>query len=252
MHHVPSRWVPPLSAARPDLDLPRRGSSGAWIPRARLSRTSRAPPARVPAHAPLTGWVAGALVFGSSAAVLVVEVVALRLLAPYLGLTLETSTLVIGIALTAIAVGSWAGGRAADTVAPRRTLAPLLAVSGAVVALTRLRRSRRRRGSHHRPRAAGGRARDLRGRRRALGRHSDGHRAQLTSLGETGAVVGRLSGVGTAARSRAPCSPASSSSHGCPSAASSSASAGSWSSQRSRSRCCCTDVAPAWSRQSSC
>ncbi len=39
---------------------------------------------------------AGALVFGASAAVLVVELTALRLLAPYLGLTLETSTLVIG------------------------------------------------------------------------------------------------------------------------------------------------------------
>ena len=75
-----------------------------------------------------------ALVFGSSAGVLVVELVALRLLAPYLGLTLETSTLVIGLALTAIAVGSWAGGRAADLVDPRRALAPLLGVSGVVAA----------------------------------------------------------------------------------------------------------------------
>ena len=79
---------------------------------------------------------AGLLVFGSSAAVLVVEIVALRLLAPYLGLTLETSTTVIGIALAAIALGSWAGGQAADRVDPRRTLGPLLAVSGVVVALT--------------------------------------------------------------------------------------------------------------------
>jgi hypothetical protein len=35
-------------------------------------------------------YAAAALVFGASASVLVVEVVALRLLAPYLGLTLET------------------------------------------------------------------------------------------------------------------------------------------------------------------
>lgn len=69
----------------------------------------------------LGSWTAGALVFGSSAAVLVVELVALRLLAPYLGLTLETNTLVIGLALTAIAVGSWWGGKAADVVAPRTT-----------------------------------------------------------------------------------------------------------------------------------
>ncbi|WP_412178261.1 fused MFS/spermidine synthase, partial [Mycolicibacterium chlorophenolicum] len=53
---------------------------------------------------------------------LVVEITALRLLAPYLGLTLETSTLVIGIALAAIALGSWAGGRLADRDDPRRWL----------------------------------------------------------------------------------------------------------------------------------
>ena len=154
--------------------------------------------ARTPAHAPLTGWVAGALVFGSSAAVLVVEIVALRLLAPYLGLTLETSTLVIGIALTAIAVGSWAGGRAADTVAPRRTLAPLLAVSGAVVALTPFV-----------VRAAGEAATTgpvllvaavvifVAG--AALSAVTPMvTKLQLTSLGETGTVVGRLSSVGTA------------------------------------------------------
>ncbi|QIJ66383.1 fused MFS/spermidine synthase [Streptomyces sp. JB150] len=79
---------------------------------------------------------AAVLVFGSSAAVLVVEIVALRLLAPYLGLTLETSTMVIGIALTAIAVGSWLGGRIADQVDARRLLGPSLGVSGVVVALT--------------------------------------------------------------------------------------------------------------------
>lgn len=77
-----------------------------------------------------------ALVFGSSAAVLVVEIVALRLLAPYLGLTLETSTLVIGIALAAIALGSWGGGRVADQTDPQRLLGPALGISGAVVALT--------------------------------------------------------------------------------------------------------------------
>ena len=77
-----------------------------------------------------------ALVLWSSAAVLVVELVALRLLAPYLGLTLETNTLVIGIALAAIAYGSWAGGRAADRMPPQRLLMPLLLVSGVVVALT--------------------------------------------------------------------------------------------------------------------
>jgi spermidine synthase len=65
-----------------------------------------------------------------------VELVALRLLAPYYGLTLETNTLVIGLALTAIAAGTWAGGYTADRVDPRRLLGPLLGLSGATVALT--------------------------------------------------------------------------------------------------------------------
>ncbi len=85
---------------------------------------------------PLGEATAVALVFGASAAVLVVELVALRLLAPYLGLTLETSTLVIGTALTAIAVGSWVGGRWADRIDPARALAPLLAISAVAVAAT--------------------------------------------------------------------------------------------------------------------
>ncbi|MGL4175963.1 MAG: fused MFS/spermidine synthase, partial [Dermatophilaceae bacterium] len=88
-------------------------------------------------HAPaaMGPVLAGALVFGTSAAVLVVELVSLRLLAPYLGLTLETSTLVIGIALAAIAAGAWSGGRAADTPAARRLIGPLLVASGVAVSL---------------------------------------------------------------------------------------------------------------------
>ena len=79
---------------------------------------------------------AAGLVFFASAGVLVVEIVALRLLAPHFGLTLETSTMVIAVALAAIACGSWTGGRVADRVPPLSPVGPLLAVSGAVVALT--------------------------------------------------------------------------------------------------------------------
>ncbi len=139
-----------------------------------------------------------ALVFGASASVLVVEVVALRLLAPYLGLTLETSTLVIGVALAAIAMGAWAGGRMADVMPPRRALGPLLAVSGVAVAAT--------------PFAVRGAA--------AIGGTllltlvavlsiivpgtllaaitPMVTKLRLTSLTETGTVVGQLSGIGTA------------------------------------------------------
>ncbi|MGA7689476.1 MAG: fused MFS/spermidine synthase [Jiangellales bacterium] len=86
-----------------------------------------APPGRV-----VSGFASGLLVFLSSGAVLVLELSALRLLAPYLGLTLEMSTAVIGVALAAIAFGTWAGGRAADRTDPARALGPLL-VSGGVL-----------------------------------------------------------------------------------------------------------------------
>ena len=140
---------------------------------------------------------AAALVFGSSAAVLVVELAALRLLAPYLGLTLETSTIVIGIALAAIATGSWAGGRAADIMPPRRALGPLLAVSGVAVAAPPFL-----------VRAAG----ETGGSGAALlmaivailvpGALLSAvspmvTKLVLTDLAETGSVVGRLSGIGT-------------------------------------------------------
>ncbi|AZM58290.1 MULTISPECIES: fused MFS/spermidine synthase [unclassified Streptomyces] len=140
--------------------------------------------------------VAAVLVFGASAAVLVVEIVALRLLAPYLGLTLETSTMVISIALTAIALGSWLGGRIADQVDPRRLLGPALGLSGAVVALTpAVLRST----AEWAPAALLLIA--------SLTILVPGAllsavtpivtKLRLTSLAETGTVVGRLSGVGT-------------------------------------------------------
>lgn len=80
-------------------------------------------------------WMAYVLVFGTSAAVLVLEITALRLLAPYVGITLETNTAVIGLALTAIAVGAWWGGAAADRVPPESLIGPLLLVGGAFVLL---------------------------------------------------------------------------------------------------------------------
>ena len=150
-----------------------------------------------PSGGALSDLSAGALVFGSSAAVLVVEIVALRLLAPYLGLTLETSTLVIGVALAAIATGSWWGGRIADRVPPRRLIGPFLLVSGVVVAAT--------------PFLVRASAEVARG---SLVIVASGlailvpamllsavtpavTKLQLVRLDETGSVVGRLSGIGT-------------------------------------------------------
>ena len=78
---------------------------------------------------------AGALVFAASAAVLVLEILAGRLLAPYVGVTLETVTGVIGVVLAAISLGTWLGGRAADRIDPRRLIGPLVAGGGAAALL---------------------------------------------------------------------------------------------------------------------
>lgn len=135
--------------------------------------------------------------FGSSAAVLVVELVALRLLAPYLGLTLETSTLVIGIALTAIAFGSWYGGILADRIAPERLLAPLLGISGVVVAVTpSIVRSTGEWALPLLVLVAG--ATILVPGALLSAVTPIVTKLRLTTLDETGAVVGRLSGISTA------------------------------------------------------
>lgn len=75
-------------------------------------------------------WVSSLLVFGTSFVTLVLEIVAGRLLAPYVGVTLETFTTIIGVVLAGIAAGTWGGGVLADRIDPRRLLAPLLVGAG--------------------------------------------------------------------------------------------------------------------------
>lgn len=84
----------------------------------------------------MPSFAASLLVFLSSAAVLVLELLAARLLIPYVGNTIETYTAIIGVVLAGIALGTWLGGRAADRRAPRRLLAPLLVAGGALAALS--------------------------------------------------------------------------------------------------------------------
>jgi spermidine synthase len=74
--------------------------------------------------------LAGLVVFVAAAAVLVLEITAARLLAPYVGVTLETYTGIIGVVLAGIALGSWYGGRLADRIDPRRLVGPLLVLGG--------------------------------------------------------------------------------------------------------------------------
>lgn len=75
-------------------------------------------------------YFASIAVFVASAAVLVLEIVAGRILAPYVGVSLQTFTGIIGTILAAIAVGAWLGGRAADKHDPARLLGPILIVGG--------------------------------------------------------------------------------------------------------------------------
>ncbi len=62
------------------------------------------------------------IVFLSSMAILVIELVAGRLIAASLGSSLYTWTSVIGVVLMGIAIGNWFGGRLADRYEPRRIL----------------------------------------------------------------------------------------------------------------------------------
>ena len=149
---------------------------------------------------PLPRWVAAGVTFLCSGAVLVMEIVGLRLIAPYVGVTLQTSTAVIGFALAAIAIGAWTGGAAADRTDPRRLLAPLMVAGGAlVVAVLPLVRFT---GALLTGADAGG----------VLLLAAVAVvvpaallsavppmvvKLQLSSLSETGSVVGRLSGIGT-------------------------------------------------------
>lgn len=77
-------------------------------------------------------WLARALVFGTSAAVLVIEILAGRLLAPHIGVSLDTFTGIIGVILAAIAVGAWGGGRLADQHDARRLIGPAIVAGGAL------------------------------------------------------------------------------------------------------------------------
>lgn len=84
-----------------------------------------------------SGWyrlaVVGLIVFAANAGLLVLQLVAGKLLSPFVGSSLETWTTIIGVFLAGIALGNAVGGRLAMRASPR-----LLAVILAVGALTAL------------------------------------------------------------------------------------------------------------------
>lgn len=99
----------------------------------RPQRTSTEEPAAI---LPLPSVLAAGVVFIAAGAVLVLEILAVRLLAPYVGLTLETTTSIIGAVLFGIALGAAVGGWVADRVDPRRLVVGLLIGGGALALLT--------------------------------------------------------------------------------------------------------------------
>ncbi|MDQ3150307.1 MAG: fused MFS/spermidine synthase, partial [Actinomycetota bacterium] len=85
-----------------------------------MSRDDALPSAEEPLNADgFSVRLARSAVLVAGAAILVVETLATRLVAPYVGLTLESTTAAIGVALLGIAAGATWGGRLADALPPR-------------------------------------------------------------------------------------------------------------------------------------
>ena len=59
-------------------------------------------------------WAPGLIVFVSSACMMVLELVAGRIVAPYVGVSLYTWTTIIGVILAGMSLGNYLGGRMAD------------------------------------------------------------------------------------------------------------------------------------------
>jgi MFS family permease len=98
--------------------------------------TAKAPRTTTDLPTALPGPAAAALVFVAAGAVLMLEILAVRLLAPYVGLTLETTTSIIGAALAGIAVGAAIGGYLADRTNTKLLVVGLLIGGGLLTLLT--------------------------------------------------------------------------------------------------------------------
>ena len=70
------------------------------------------------------------IVFSTSACTLVLEIVAGRILAPVIGVSLYTWTSIIGVVLAGISIGNYLGGLTADRFPARRTLGLILLAGG--------------------------------------------------------------------------------------------------------------------------
>ena len=78
------------------------------------------------------GWLRrpNLIVFVSSACILVLELVAERIIAPHVGMSLYTWTSIIGVVLAGISLGNTVGGRLADRWASQRLLGAIFILGG--------------------------------------------------------------------------------------------------------------------------
>jgi spermidine synthase len=74
--------------------------------------------------------IAYLVVFVASCCTLILEILAGRILAPFIGVSLYTWTSIIGVVLAGISLGNYLGGRIADRWPQRRTLGILLVAGG--------------------------------------------------------------------------------------------------------------------------
>ncbi|MFC1957605.1 fused MFS/spermidine synthase [Chloroflexota bacterium] len=75
-------------------------------------------------------WKANTIVFISSFCVMVIELIAARILAPYIGVSLYTWTSIIGVILAGIALGNYLGGKIADRYPSPLVLAGIFCLGG--------------------------------------------------------------------------------------------------------------------------
>jgi spermidine synthase len=80
----------------------------------------------------LTAYI---ITFIASFCILVIEIVAGRILAPFVGVSLYTWTSIIGVVLAGISIGAYLGGKLADRFPETRTLGWLLFLSGVATLL---------------------------------------------------------------------------------------------------------------------
>ena len=75
-------------------------------------------------------WQPNLIVFVSNGCIMILELVAGRIIAPYVGVSLYTWTSVIGVVLAGISLGNYLGGRLADRWASLRFLGAIFSLGG--------------------------------------------------------------------------------------------------------------------------